>query len=58
MLLIWTLVVAALVVPLATAFGVLVHPPLFDHVRAFLIPLAVAGLLATAAGAWLLWWRS
>lgn len=57
MALISAVIVTALAVPLVIAFAILVHPPLFNEVRPFLIPLAAIGLIATALGAWLIWWR-
>lgn len=57
MALISAVIVTALAIPLVTAFAILVHPPLFNEVRPFLIPLAAIGLLSTAAGYWLLWRR-
>ena len=48
---------AGLLAALAVGAAVLVHPPLFTDLRAWLVPLAAVGLLATAAGGWFLWRR-
>ena len=46
---------AGLLAALSVGAAVLVHPPLFTDLRAWLVPLAAVGLLATAAGGWFLW---
>ena len=43
---------------LTVGLAVLVHPPLFPLLRPWWPPLAVVGLLSTAAGYWLLWGRA
>ena len=57
MALISVVLIIALVVPLVAAFAILVHPPLFNDLRPYLIPLAAVGLVSTAASYWWLWGR-